>query len=218
MRSHRPPMFPQLVAVSTALLASLSIAALMARQPAGSPVTVDKDDLGGVVTSGKGPEAGVWVIAETSDLPTKFAKIAVTDDRGRYLIPDMPQVKYSVWVRGYGLVDSPKVQASPGTTLNLNAVLAPDAKSAAQYYPAGYWFSLLRAPAASEFQHPQSGRMAPAREIGHLPGVSPAGQRGDADHSSRIGHVLLDRAGLGTAAAVGAGWPQHDSRSQRARP
>ena len=77
-------------------------------------VTVDKDDLGGVVTSAKGPEAGVWVIAETTDLPTKFAKIVVTDDRGRYLLPDLPPVKYSVWVRGYGLVDSPKVQAVAG--------------------------------------------------------------------------------------------------------
>ena len=39
----------------------------------------------------KGPEAGVWVIAETTDLPTKFARIVVTDDRGRYVIPDLPK-------------------------------------------------------------------------------------------------------------------------------
>jgi hypothetical protein len=151
MRAQRPRIFPQLVAVLTALISSITIAALSARQPQGTPVAVDKDDLGGIVASAKGPEAGVWVIAETSDLPTKFAKIVVTDDRGRYLIPDMPPVNYNVWVRGYGLVDSPKVQASPGTTLNLNAVLAPDAKSAAHYYPAGYWFSLVKVPAVSEF-------------------------------------------------------------------
>ena len=151
MRAQRPRAFPPLVAVFTAILGTLTVASMLARQPAGTPVAVDKDDLGGVVTSGKGPEAGVWVIAETSDLPTRFAKIVVTDDRGRYLIPDLPPVKYSVWVRGYGLVDSPKVTASPGTTMNLNAVIAPDAKSAAHYYPAGYWFSLLKAPAASEF-------------------------------------------------------------------
>jgi len=135
----------------TALLAFVTIAGVAARQPLGAPVTVDKDDLGGVVTSAKGPEAGVWVIAETSELPTKFAKIVVTDDRGRYLIPDMPMVKYNVWVRGYGLVDSPKVQASPGTSLNLNAVIAPNAKAAAEYYPAGYWFSLMKAPDPKEF-------------------------------------------------------------------
>ena len=71
--------------------------------------TAGANDLGGVVTSANGPEAGVWVIAETADLPTKFAKIVVTDDRGRYLMPDLPKATYSVWVRGYGLVDSPKV-------------------------------------------------------------------------------------------------------------
>ena len=74
----------------------------------------------------KGPEAGVWVIAETTDLPTKYAKIVVTDDQGRYVIPDLPTANYSVWVRGYGLVDSPKVRAKPGQQLNLTAVPAPD--------------------------------------------------------------------------------------------
>src|SRR4029077_6545073 len=97
---------------------------------------------------------GVWVIAETTDLPTKFAKIVVTDDRGRYVIPELPQANYSVWVRGYGLVDSPKVPCAPGKTLNLTAVPAPDARAAAQYYPSGYWFSLLRAPDKTEFPGP----------------------------------------------------------------
>ncbi len=85
-----------------------------AQQPAAATVSIDADDLGGVVTGPKGPEAGVWVIAETTDLPTRFAKIVVTDDRGRYLLPDLPKANYSVWVRGYGLVDSPKVQSAPG--------------------------------------------------------------------------------------------------------
>jgi hypothetical protein len=114
-------------------------------------VSVDADDIGGVVRGPGGPEAGVWVIAETTDLPTKFVRIVVTDDSGQYLLPDLPKANYSVWVRGYGLVDSPKVQSTPGRALNLNAVKAPDARAAAHYYPAAYWFSLLEVPAASEF-------------------------------------------------------------------
>jgi hypothetical protein len=83
-------------------------------------VRIDNDDIGGVVTSAKGPEAGVWVIAETTDLPTRFARMVVTDDQGRYVIPDLPRANYNIWVRGYGLVDSPKVKSVPGKNLNLN--------------------------------------------------------------------------------------------------
>jgi streptogramin lyase len=91
------------------------------------------------------------VIAETFDFRTRFAKIVVTDDQGKYLIPDLPGANYKVWVRGYGLVDSPKQDARPGATLNLVSVVAPDAHAAAQYYPAGYWFSLLHVPEANVF-------------------------------------------------------------------
>src|SRR5688500_14699009 len=115
-----------------------------------APIT-EGDDIVGVVTGPRGPEAGVWVIAETRDLPTPYTKIVVTDDQGRYLIPDLPKASYSVWVRGYGLVDSPKQQARPGTALNLTATPAPNARAAAEYYPAGYWYSLMRVPAESEF-------------------------------------------------------------------
>jgi hypothetical protein len=108
-------------------------------------------ELTGVVTGANGPEAGVWVIAETNDLPTKFTKIVVTDDRGRYLIPELPKANYGVWVRGYGLVDSPKVQAAPGRILDLTAVAAPSGAAAAQYYPAIYWYSMLKVPAKGEF-------------------------------------------------------------------
>src|SRR5438128_2444063 len=109
-----------------------------AQQPAAA-VAIDDDDIGGVVTGPNGPEAGVWVIAETIDLPTKFARIVVTDEAGRYVVPDLPQAKYRLWVRGYGLVDSPKVESEPGKQLNLRAVAAPNAAAAAQYYPAIYW-------------------------------------------------------------------------------
>src|SRR4029450_1572158 len=103
------------------------------------------------VRGSKGPEAGVWVIAETTDLGTKFRKIVVTDDQGRYVLPDLPKANYKVWVRGYGLVDSTPVEKSPGSTLNLTATIAPTPQAAAQYYPSNYWFSLLSVPNADEF-------------------------------------------------------------------
>ena len=65
--------------------------------------------------------------------------------------PDLPPATYDVWVRGYGLVDSEKVQAEPGAMLDLTAVPAPDARAAAQYYPAQHWFSLLRVPGPDHF-------------------------------------------------------------------
>jgi hypothetical protein len=117
----------------------------------GATVRIDKDDIGGVITSSKGPEAGVWVIAETNDLPTRFARIVVTDDQGRYVLPDLPKATYNIWVRGYGLVDSPKVKSTPGKILNLKAVIAPNEAAAAQYYPAIYWYSMMKIPPASEF-------------------------------------------------------------------
>lgn len=114
-------------------------------------VAIDNDDIGGVVRGPAGPEAGVWVIAETTELPTKFAKIVVTDDQGRYLIPDLPNANYQVWVRGYGLVDSPKVRAKPGQQLNLAAVPAPDERAAAHYYPAIYWYAMMNLPPEKDF-------------------------------------------------------------------
>ncbi|HYC35030.1 MAG TPA: hypothetical protein VEC19_01305 [Usitatibacter sp.] len=107
--------------------------------------------ISGTVTGPKGPEAGVWVIAETTELPTRFARIVVTDDKGRYLIPELPNVNYSVWVRGYGLVDSPKVRAAPGRTLDLAAVPAPNEAAAAHYYPAIHWYSMLTLPKPGDF-------------------------------------------------------------------
>jgi hypothetical protein len=141
-----------LVFAGVLLFASLvMIAGVTAgQQPAGAPA-IDADDIGGVVTGAQGPEAGVWVIAETRNLPTRFIKSVVTDDRGRYVLPDLPKAEYDVWVRGYGLVDSPKAKASPGKALNIKAVAAPDKKAAAQYYPAQYWYALMQMPPKSDF-------------------------------------------------------------------
>ena len=146
------------LAATAAVLAGTAARAVRATQPPDT-VAIDNDDLGGVVTGPKGPEAGVWVIAETTDLPTKFVRIVVTDDQGRYVLPDLPKANYSVWVRGYGLVDAPKVKAAPGKTLNLTAVPAPSPRAAAEYYPAGYWLSLIKVPDKSEF--PGTGAINP---------------------------------------------------------
>jgi len=105
----------------------------------------------GTVTSPGGPEAGVWVIAETTDLPTKFIKTVVTTDGGRYLIPDLPEASYKVWVRGYGLLDSAGVTAQPGDTVALDVTVASTPAEAAQIYPANYWYSLIEPPLANEF-------------------------------------------------------------------
>ena len=108
--------------------------------------------IAGAVISDNGPEAGVWVIAETSELDTKFAKIVVTDDRGQFVLPQLPDAAYDVWVRGYGLVDSEKVTHSPGDEgVALRGVVAPTASDAAQYYPGNYWYSLVESPAADAF-------------------------------------------------------------------
>ena len=113
-------------AIAAAFAALIAMVALPAgAQQAATPVAIDSDDIGGVVRGPKGPEAGVWVIAETRDLPVRYIKIVVTDDQGRYVIPDLPKANYDVWVRGYGLVDSPKVKSEPGKQLNLTAVVAP---------------------------------------------------------------------------------------------
>jgi hypothetical protein len=119
-------------AVAIAVLLAGPAVRLNAQQAAGDVVRIDSDDIGGVVTGPSGPEAGVSVIAETSDLPTKFARIVVTDDAGRYVVPDLPKAKYKVWVRGYGLIDSPKADGEPGKHLNLRAMPAPNEAAAAQ--------------------------------------------------------------------------------------
>jgi hypothetical protein len=127
-----------------------------AQQPA-NEVAIDNDDIGGVVNGPKGPEAGVWVIAETRDLPVRYIKTVVTDDRGRFVVPDLPQASYSVWARGYGLVDSTKTTAKPGQRLTIAATPAPNEAAAAHYYPAIYWYSMLKIPDADQFGGKNSG-------------------------------------------------------------
>jgi len=73
-----------------AFLISLSISA------APRPENMADGYITGVVESADGPEAGVWVIAETAELKTPFIKIVVTDDDGRFVLPELPVATYSV--------------------------------------------------------------------------------------------------------------------------
>ena len=105
----------------------------------------------GTVSSSNGPEAGVWVIAETDDLETVYRKIVVTDDNGQYVLPELPTATYDLWVRGYGLVDSTPVTSDPDQTVDLTAVIAATPQEAAAVYPANYWLSIIDLPGAHEF-------------------------------------------------------------------
>ena len=141
--------FPVLVAAALAAAGLLAGGGpVSARQAA---VAIDGDDVGGVVRGPNGPEAGVWVIAETDDFATRFVKIVVTDDEGRYVLPDLPDAGYKIRVRGYGLADSPPAAARPGETLDLTAVPAATPREAAAVYPANYWYALMEVPDPSEF-------------------------------------------------------------------
>ena len=160
MRKARLLYFGAIVAIAIGGYLTTARPSLNAQQQRAS-VNVGPNEIGGVVSSSKGPEAGVWVIAETTDLPTRYIKEVVTDDRGRFLIPDLPKAKYTVWARGYGLVDSPKVQCEGGMTVDLKPSVAPDAKAAAEYYPGNYWYALLKVPERSEFPGTGSNGISP---------------------------------------------------------
>ncbi len=134
----------------TAIFLVAGAAACDATVESSSSIPMDNDDIAGVVSGETGPEAGVWVIAETADFDTFYARIVVTDADGRYLVPDLPDAKYQLWVRGYGLEDSDKLEAAPGDTVDLNVLAAADAAAAAQVYPAAYWYAMLELPTKEE--------------------------------------------------------------------
>ncbi len=135
------------------LVVALGLAVVWLCSPAWVGVSAQENSgvITGTVTSSDGAEAGVWVIAETDDLETVYRKIVVTNDDGRFLLPELPEATFEVWVRGYGLVDSGHTDASPGADLALQATVAPTPQDAAQVYPSTYWLSLIDLPAAHEF-------------------------------------------------------------------
>jgi hypothetical protein len=140
------------VAVRAAAIAAAVCMVSVAANAQSRARTLPEGYISGVVTSSRGPEAGVWVVAETTELQTPFIKIVVTGDDGRYVLPQMPEATYNVWVRGYGLVDSARIEGRPGdTALNLTATLAGTPAEAAKVYPGNYWLALLEPPPKSAF-------------------------------------------------------------------
>ena len=138
--------FRQFLFANAAAAAMLLSASANAQQA----VSIGNVDIGGVVSGPNGPEAGVWVVAETADLPTRYIKSVVTDDQGRYLIPDLPKASYDIFARGYGLNDSARVKSEPGKIVNITATAATP-KAAAEIYPAIYWYSMLKTPPKDAF-------------------------------------------------------------------
>ena len=202
--------------------AALAIAAMVPPAPASAQqaaaVAIDTDDIGGVVMGPNGPEAGVWVIAETADLPTRFIKSVVTDDQGRYLIPDLPKANYDVFARGYGLLDTAKVKSEPGKIVNFTASTATP-KAAAEIYPAIYWYAMLQDAGAARIparQREEPGGMAQRDQDQRLLRLSRARQQGDPHHS---GDVLRHEAGrrLGAPHPVRPGDEQHGDRDRPCR-
>jgi streptogramin lyase len=140
-----------IVLVGVAVVAAAAVAVWQGqtgRAATAESVSVDKASIGGVVLNGQKAEAGVWVIAETTELPTHFSRIVVTDDHGRFVVPDLPGASYDVWVRGYGLRDSDHVKAARGQRLTFNVSDARTPQEAAKIYPANYWLSLWEPPPA----------------------------------------------------------------------
>ena len=142
------------VVVVAALVLLVGVAAWRSGGQAGLAAQAVPSDsfIAGVVLNkaGHSPEAGVWVIAETESLPTPYRRIVVTNDEGRFLVPDLPKGDYQIWVRGYGLRDSVPVQAAVGAKLSLNVTNARSPQEAAKIYPANYWLSLYEPPSKDE--------------------------------------------------------------------
>ena len=177
-------------------VAVIGLAGLLGAAPAQlnaqSIVAIDNDDIGGVVTGPNGPEAGVWVIAETTDLGTKFAKMVVTDDQGRYVAARSSTGKYKIWVRGYGLVNSHQGRRRARQDPQPSRSKAPTEAAAAEYYPAIYWYSMIKVPDQASFpgtgptgnginpEHEEPGPVPRRSQDQWLRHVPPARQQSDA--------------------------------------
>ena len=193
----------------------LSIAALVAAFAAVVAVAASRVEvaaaentsfISGVVTSSNGPEAGVWVIAETKDFPAKLRKIVVTDDQGRFMLPELPPAQFDLWVRGYGLTDSKPVGIKAGQqnvklcggrrahAAGGRAELSEQLLAVADRSARGRRLPRHRAPGQRHCaRHERPGRMDQQHQGLHA--LPPGGQQADAHHS-RSGQVPFGGGGL----------------------
>ena len=218
----------KVVGLGRVAVAWTAAAASVSAQPGSQSVTVDADDIGGMVAGPNGPEAGVWVIAETDELPTKFRKIVVTDEQGRYLLPDLPAANYVLWVRGYGLVDSPRVRV----VARASRRIAGGHRARRTRRRAGLSRELLVLAdrAAARGAVPGHGRERQRHRGGsadaapldqydqdRLQRLPPARQSRDTRVSARLGHVRVVVRRVGPPHAGRAGRHGDDQRDQRTR-
>ncbi len=201
-------------------MATVLVCCVAGARAADAQPRIATDEIGGIVRSPRGAEAGVWVIAETHDFQTRFAKIVVTDEAGRYLIPELPRAKYSVWVRGYGLADSAEVDATPGQRLALAAVVAPDAAAAAKIYPAAYWYAMMKIPEEAQVAALPGGRngyLMWMKNMGCV-GCHQLGNLATRTIPKILGHIQIIAGSLAAARTVGPGrQPDDQHRARRAR-
>ena len=185
--------------------------------PATAAVSIGATDIGGVVTGPNGPEAGVWVIAETTELPHQIRQDRRHRRPGRYVIPDLPKANYKVWVRGYGLVDAPKVDGTPGKAAEPDRRDGAEPGGRGRVLPGMYWYSMLQHPGrrpVPRHRRRRGGNGIPAFMNSQAPGSTPSrqscqschalGTRTSADPKKELGEFPNSTEAVGAAHPVRA--------------
>ena len=124
------------------------------------------------------------------------SRIVVTDDRGRYLVPDLPKATYDVWVRGYGLVDSPHVRTGVGRHAQPDRGGGAGCACRRSVLSGGLLVLAAARPGEARVPrdrrqrhragHEEPGRLAQKLEVGRVLGVSRAGDEGHARDPGRV--------------------------------
>lgn len=98
MRTKRA-LYSGVATAAIAVFLSASPARVSAQQTTDPAISIGNSDLGGVVTGPNGPEAGVWVIAETNDLPSgQRVEVNRLKRPPRNIVISPPQTRGSIGV------------------------------------------------------------------------------------------------------------------------
>ena len=151
-----------------------------------------------------GPEAGVWVIAETTELPTKFAKMRRHRRSGPLRHPrpaegELPGLGARLWA---GRFAEGARQAGPSSSISRRCRRRTSA-AAAQYYPAIYWYAMMKIPPAKDFggttdipKNITQRDLAPADEQRRLHRLPSARPGIDAHHPGAVRRVQVRRGSM----------------------